>query len=562
MDLSFHVWRPRTSWRALAASLPCRDLNLATLLIFCALLFPFVLSYHPYPIPSFYQEWLAIFLSLAAAILVTAKYRSERFELPFATWIPLALLPSVLIHLVAGNELIVHGPPLHLISMGSAALLMILGRKLCAERDAIPLADIMAGAFVTGALAASVASWHWRFQTGLLDPLPWAPANGWLGQRNQHALHIWLGILGISHFVLNRKLSWFHYLVCLEILAETAIYTESRSVYLYAAASLALGVWAAAKSSLPDTRKRLLLIAICPVIFLAAIHGTRLLRDHDWGLDTVANSQSNTGAIDRYAPATLARDDRLGIWLAAARLIQANPWIGSGPGSFIRESWLLSDSLPSTVPMALPASHAHNVFLQISAELGAPTALGFAGLIAAWLVFALRQRNWREKWLHVAIPLAILTHNQVEFSLWYLYFLVPAALSMGAASRMQPERSIPALTVLVVAMFGFGLAAQFSQSYLILETLFRQSTSRQEEATAPLAAAKHPVFGAWASARIAGRSWHGISKQAQYQHAARALYVAPLDKATVDTYIESLDSAGKPAAAAREQRVSQRAFAN
>jgi len=560
--LAFLVRRPGTPWRALAANLPFRDLNLSALLIFCALLLPFVLSYHPYPIPSFYQEWLAIFLSLAAAILVTTKYRSERFELPFVAWIPMALLPSVLIHQVAGNDLIVHGPPLHLISIGSAVLLMIVGRKLCSEREAVSLADVMAAAFVAGALAASVASWHWRFRTGLLDPLPWAPTYGWLGQRNQHALHIWLGVLGISHFVLNRKLSWFPYLVCLEILVETAIYTESRSLYLYAAGSLALGVWAAAKSSLPETRKRLLLIGICPVIFLAAIHGTRLLRDHDWWHDTGAHSQSNTSAIDRYAPATVARDDRLGIWLTAARLIQANPWIGSGPGSFMRESWVLSDSLPSAVPMALPASHAHNMFFQIGAELGVPTALGFAGLIGVWLVFALRQRNWQGTWLHVAIPLAILAHNQVEFSLWYLYFLIPAALSMGAASRMKAGKEISASALLVAAILGFGLAAQFGQNYQALESLLRQSTSGEGEPIALLAATKHPVFGAWASARIADRSWQGISKQARYQHAARALYVAPLDKATLYTHIKSLESAGKHAAAARDQRVTRRAFGN
>ncbi len=567
MGLAFLVRRPGTPWRALAANLPLRNLDLAALLIFCALLLPFVLSYHPYPIPSFYQEWLAIFLSLGAAIQVTAKYRRERFELPFAAWIPLALLPSVLIHLMAGNDLIVHGPPLHLISIGSAVLLMMVGRKLCSEREAVSLADVMAAAFVAGALAASVASWHWRFRTGFLDPLPWAPMNGWLGQRNQHALHVWLGVLGISHFLLNRKLSWFHYLVCLEILAETAIYTGSRSVYLYAAGTLALGVWAAAKSLLPDTRKRLLLIGICPVIFLAAIHGTRLLRDSDGGHDTGNNSSAssenvNSEAIYRYAPATVSQDPRLGFWLSAARIIQADPWIGSGPGSFMRESWVLSDSLPSTVPMALPATHAHNMIFQIGAELGVPTALGFAALIGAWLVSALRQRNWQGKWLHVAIPLTILTHNQVEHSLWYLYFLIPAALSMGAASRMKAGREIPASAVLVAALLGFGLAAQFGQNYRVLEGLIRQSTYGQAEPIALIEAAKHPVFGAWASARIAGRSWQGISKQAQYQHAARALYVAPLNKASLDTNIESLESAGKHADAARDQRVTRRVFGN
>ncbi|OHC63954.1 MAG: hypothetical protein A2040_09685 [Rhodocyclales bacterium GWA2_65_19] len=551
MGLPITARRLVAACRQLANTAPCRDLNLAALVLFCALLFPFTLTCHQYPIPSFYQEWLAIFLALAAAILVASNNLGERFDLPFAAWIPLALLPSVLIHIAVGNDLIVHGPPLYLISIGSAVLLMTVGGKLGSPKEGIPLADVMAAALVTGALLSCVASWHWRFQTGVFDPLPWSPTAGWFGQRNQNALHIWLGVIGISHFVLNRKLSWFYFLVCIEMLTETAIYTQSRSVYLYAGSGLALGVWAAAKSTSPDARKRLLLIGLFPVVFLGAIQGTRLLLDRNLGGDS--------GAIQRYAPATVTQDPRLGLWLAASEITLANPWIGSGPGSYIRESWVLSDSLPSTVPMAVPATHAHNMFLQISAELGAPTALALAGLVGAWLFSALRQRDWQANWLHVAIPLTILTHNQVEFSLWYLFFLVPAALSMGAATHRKTGKNIAALAVLVAAVFGFGLAAQLGKNYQALEDTVWRSTAEQDGVIPFLTAAKHPVFGAWASSRIASQPWpSGIAPQAQDWHAARALYVIPLNKAVLSRYIDSLENAGKRSAAATERRVSQR----
>lgn len=555
MGLFINAKHLAASSRQFSGAMPFRDISLAALLLFCALLFPFILSYHRNPIPSFYQEWLAIFLALAAAILVASKYRGERFDFPLAAWIPLALMPSVVTHLVFGNALIVHGAPLHLIYIGSAVLFMMLGRKLCSAGEAVPLADLMAAAFVTGALASSVASWHWRLHTGIFDTLPWDATGGWIAQRNQNALHIWLGVLGICHFALNRRLSWMLFLAGLAILTETAIHTESRSVYLYAGCGLVLGVWAAARSAPGDVRKRLLLVAILPVMFLGAIQETRLLLARDMG--------SEAKAVQRYVPATVIQDARVGLWRAAAQVTLAKPWIGAGPGSYIRESWVLSDSLPSTIATAIPATHAHNMFFQISAELGAPTALALAGLIGAWLVFALRQTDWRVNWLHVAIPLAILAHNQVEFTLWYLFFLIPAALSMGAATKRVAGKGIPTLAVLVAAVLGLGLAARLGDDYKTVEAVVANARSGRGEIGLLLTAAGHPVFGAWASTEIAGNAWPtGVTPQAQDEHSMRALFVSPLKKAVFLRYVEILKRDGNSAESAAEERVAQRVFGN
>jgi len=557
MGLPITATRMAAACRQFSGAAPFRDISPTALVLFSALFFPFILSYHRYPIPSFYQEWLAIFLALAAAILVATKSLGTQFELPFAAWIPLAMVPSVLLHLAVGNDLIAHGPPLYLIWIASAVLLMIIGRKLCSPGEAILLADVMAAAFVAGALLSTVAGWHWRFQTGIFDPLPWGQAGGWLGQRNQNALHIWLGVIGISHFMLNRKVSWFYFLVCVGILTETAIYTQSRSIYLYAGCGLVLGVWAAAKSTSRDTQKRLLLIGLLPVIFLGAIQGARWLLDRDLG--------GNSGAIQRYAPTTVAQDARLGLWLAASEITLANPWIGTGPGSFIRESWLLSDSLPATVPNAVPtagaATHAHNLFLQIGAELGAPTALGMAGLLLAWFYYALRQTDWKRNWLYVALPVAILAHNQVEYSLWYLNFLVPTALAMGAATHQLAKPRVPALAVLFAAVLGFGLTVRLAQDYQTLENELRQAKTGARNIGRLLSATRNPVFGAWASKEIATGSWPTeMPFEVKNYHLGRALYVLPTNNTLLLRHADALERAGKPQAAAVETRILHRAF--
>jgi hypothetical protein len=542
---------------------PFHEIPLAALLLFCALLFPFIIGYHRFPVASFYQEWIAIFLALGAAILVAAKHFRARFEWPLAAWIPLALLPGTVLHYADGNKLIVHGPPLYLIWIGTAVLFMIVGRKLSSSWKAISLADVMAAAFVAGALASCIASWHWRFGILVLDyPLVDA-ADGWLGQRNQNALHIWLGALGIGHFALNRRVSWFYFLVCLGILTETAIYTASRSIYLYAGCGLALGVWAAAKSGSRDVRRRLLLCGILPVVFLGAILGTRIAIEHRSHVNETGEAGSvNIGAVDRLAPGIMATDTRIGLWLAAANISLANPWIGAGPGSYIRESWVISDSLPSAVPNgAIPASHAHNLFLQISAELGAPTALVMAGLICAWLVAALRQTNWQDNWLYVAMPLVILTHNQLEFSLWYLYFLLPCALAMGAATGRIAAKGVVASAVLVVAILGFGLSIQLGQDYQNLVRAIKPYREGSADAAPLLATSAHPIFGAMASTVLTSRPLPGTIPQALLDwHAARSLYLAPIGKLALLRHAAALERSGKPAEAAIERQMTRRVF--
>lgn len=531
-----------------------RDVSVASLLLFLALLLPFVLSYHRNPIPSFFQEWLAIFLALAATILIAARYRSERFEWPVSVWIPLALVPGVMVHAFSGNPLIIHGPPLHLTYLGSAVLLMVIGRRLQSVRETVSLADVMAAAFVTGALASSVASWHWRYKTGVFDSLPWEISGGWIAQRNQNALHIWLGVLGIGHFALGRKLSWGIFFAGIAILVEAAMHTQSRSAYLYAGFGLVLTVCAAAKSPSRDVRRRLLLIGICPVIFLGAIQGMRLL---------AGSMVQPSGAIERYAPTTLSQDPRVGLWLSAARIVQSHPWIGAGPGSYIRESWVISDSLPDWAPTTIPTTHAHNLFLQIAAELGTPTALALAALIAAWLFLALRQDDWQSNWLHVAIPVAILTHNQVEFSLWYLYFLVPVALSMGAATQRVVGQHAPAIVILIVALLGLVFTVRLGQDYRTVVESVAKAHADQREIGLLLDAAAHPVFGAWASTEIAGDSWPtDITSQVQDEHSRRALFVSPLKKTALLWYVETLKNEGKSAEAGTELRAIRRVFGN
>lgn len=78
-----------------------------------------------------------------------------------------------------------------------------------------------------------------------------------------------------------------------------------------------------------------------------------------------------------HDPGHVARDERLGTWLAAARLVREHPWLGVGPGCF----WL---AFPAAKPVPSHGevfNHAHNWYLNVAAEGGLPL------LAALWCLF-------------------------------------------------------------------------------------------------------------------------------------------------------------------------------
>ena len=104
------------------------------------------------------------------------------------------------------------------------------------------------------------------------------------------------------------------------------------------------------------------------------------------------------GAIIGFE-AILARFDHLAegdpsrflIWKDTWRLITDHPWTGVGLGDYGSVFRIYQSHLPDT----LRASHAHNDYLQLAAELGLPMAIGLVVLVwGYWWTTAGRLRGW------------------------------------------------------------------------------------------------------------------------------------------------------------------------
>jgi O-antigen ligase len=135
---------------------------------------------------------------------------------------------------------------------------------------------------------------------------------------------------------------------------------------------------------------------------------------------------------------------RFAIWSNTVVMIANQPLAGVGLGEF-NLAWTLS-AFPDR-PIAF-FDHTHNLALQLWVELGVP--LGSAVIILLLVALVL---TWRHSWwcegdegaarrTALMMVLMIGLHSQLEYPLWYAYFLLPTAFAWGFALARPGSRPI------------------------------------------------------------------------------------------------------------------------
>jgi O-antigen ligase len=149
-----------------------------------------------------------------------------------------------------------------------------------------------------------------------------------------------------------------------------------------------------------------------------------------WGVGELTRANDVTAVLTTRVEATTYRT---AIWREAIALIQQQPWFGVGWGNYnlARTLTPFDGRYPGVV------DNAHDLALQLAAEMGVPAALLMMGLLAAALVFALR-RSWRlpgDAGMAARAALMIVVvmglHSMLEYPLWYAYLLLPTAWAFG-----------------------------------------------------------------------------------------------------------------------------------
>ena len=251
-------------------------------------------------------------------------------------------------------------------------------------------------------------------------------AVGNLRQPNHLSSLLLWSMIAAVFLLRTRRLPAALALALYALMLYGVVLTGSRTGLL---GTLLLAAWGALDRSL-ERRERLLLV-LTPLVY-----GLLWLGMAEW-----ARAHAQVFAGEAQIRQSDPSSSRFGIWKNTASLIAMHPWLGVGFGEF-NFAWSLTP-FPDR-PVAF-FDHTHNLVLQFAVELGLP----LAALVLALLVRALWEA-WRAAqgadaaWAPAAraalvIVLMAALHSQVEYPLWYAYFLLPAAFAFGLCLGQAPQ---------------------------------------------------------------------------------------------------------------------------
>lgn len=473
MTLSLDRWRDRLGLALLAAMVSI----------------PFLHPRHLNPIPSFWAEWWAVALGLAAAAALLTRGDAWRpARLPGVMLIPLIFCAAAIIQIALRRVLFVEQALLHAAMLLWAALLMLLGRHLRDRFGPERIIDLLAAVLLAGALVnAIIALLQLQGATAFAGPWIFPRFGGQspygnLGQANHLNHQMWLGVMSAAYLHLRGRMSLKLLWAAALPLLFAATLTSSRSVFLYAAL-LPLLAWPVARlgeGQLEWRRWLKLTLPILPAVVLLQWVFKNLGGWLAWlGAEAAAGGLIGGTASDRLFQEVGGTNIRLRLIAAAWREFLDAPWLGNGIGTL---PWKLFLANEQTSPEWAPgvAEHAHNVVLHLLAEYGLVASLLAAVVLALWARRFFSGR-WQPQQLWIAGILGIAAiHSLLEYPLWYGFFLGLAALLLGMSDESTLEvnngwRGAALVTVIVVAA-GAPLAG-LQKDYATLETMLNRRHS-------------------------------------------------------------------------------------
>jgi O-antigen ligase len=226
---------------------------------------------------------------------------------------------------------------------------------------------------------------------------------------------LWLGQARVLHRAASAVLA----LAFIFVVVLTASRTGALSMAF-------LALWGALDKRLSRSARSVLLLA--PIAYGVFWLGTSAWADYSHHL---------FGGESRFSTKGDISSSRWGIWSNTLALIRMHPWVGVGYGEF-NFAWTLTP-FPGR-PVAF-FDHTHNLILQFAVELGLPLAVLVVALLGAALWRALRLAASSAppappgaatlRSAAFVIVGLILVHSQLEYPLWYAYYLLPSAFAFG-----------------------------------------------------------------------------------------------------------------------------------
>jgi O-antigen ligase len=416
---------------------------------------PFLQPYHRFPLTSFYSEWLAFALGLAAATLLLRRESWRDAALPAIALAPLGLVVVLCIQVALGRVPYPGQALLASLYLLWAVLLILLGQLLRREVSLAVVATWLAWFLLGGGILHALVglAQHYGLHGPPLDVLVARKGEpvvyGNLAQANHYAACVSFALASASYLHARRALGGAALAFLIPLFVAALALAGARSAWLYLAAfiGIALALWRLRRDA--ESRRLAGVAAGLPLAYIAA----------QW-LVTLpvlipADGAAMQTSADRLFETAHGFQTRLQLWGEAWQLFLTAPLLGSGLGQFAWQHFL-EQAASGELTTVRVYNHAHNIAVQLLAEFGAAGAFIIAAPALVWIADLRGVRLTLEWWWVLALLSVIGIHSMLEHPLWYAYFLGVAALllGLGAERRMTVRRGAARAATAILILLG------------------------------------------------------------------------------------------------------------
>lgn len=430
---------------------------------------PFLSPLHYYPIPTFRGELAAAALGLTALMFWLFGRGTAPMQLPALAFLPLFLAALIALQIALGRLANpVDGVVGALVLIWATAMIW-LAAELRDHYGLERLVAVFAWCALAGALASATIGLFQQYAPDVIGRIamrrmtPAIYAN--LGQPNHLAHQLALGLASLLYLCATRRLALAGAVVVAVPMLFVAALTQSRSPWLYFAAFAVVTGFHHRRLE-PCAGRRLL---VGSLLLLMGIGAAQIAAQ----LPFLQPASYVMAPMERLFEVASGWSPRAAVWSEAWRMFAAAPLLGIGFGQF---AWWHFLQVSAADPAVAPGlyDHAHNLFLQLAAELGVFAATAALVATVAWLRGVLREEASPERWWVLAVAAVIGIHSLLEYPLWYAYFLGAASLLAGVGDRSRlplPRIFPPRSVVSAISVVGWAVCFWLYLDYTRIEGL-------------------------------------------------------------------------------------------